>query len=104
MRHGKRARGPVIHLSARANNLPYSRVGYAVSRRIGSAVTRNLIKRRLRSILRSLPLSPGFDIVATPQPPSINVSYQELARETERSSAKLRLLQPLFAKNGSCSQ
>jgi len=100
MRHGKRARGPVIHLTSRANDLPYSRVGYAVSRRVGSAVTRNLVKRRLRAIVRHLPITPGFDIVAVPQPPSANASYQELERETERSASKLRLLAAGSALNG----
>ena len=92
MRHGKRARGPVIHLTARPNDLPYSRFGYAVSRRVGSAVTRNLVRRRLRAIVQDLPIQPGFDIVAVPQPPSAHASYQELERETERSVAKLKLL------------
>lgn len=92
MRHGKRARGPVIHLTARANDLPYSRVGYAVSRRVGNAVTRNLVKRRLRSIVHELPISPGFDIVAVPQHPSAHTSYPELSREFERSALKLKLI------------
>jgi ribonuclease P protein component len=95
MRHGKRTRGPVIHLTARANDLPYSRVGYAVSRRVGSAVTRNRVKRRLRAIVHHLPITPGFDIVAVPQSPSAHASYQELGRETERSASKLSLL-PAF--------
>jgi len=82
MRHGKRARGPVIHFTARANHLPYSRVGYAVSRRVGHAVTRNLVKRRLRNIVRDLPITPGFDIVAVAQPSSVNSSYHDLTRET----------------------
>ncbi|MBT5773302.1 MAG: ribonuclease P protein component [Dehalococcoidia bacterium] len=99
MRHGKRARGPVIHLTARANDLPYSRVGYAVSRRVGNAVIRNLVKRRLRSIVRELPITPGFDIVAVPQYPSTQASYQELGRETTRSASKLRLLMETTAQN-----
>lgn len=92
MRHGKRTRGPVIHLTARANDLPYSRVGYAVSRRVGNAVTRNLVKRRLRSIVHHLPITPGFDIVAVPQHPSAHTSYPELSRELERSALKLKLI------------
>lgn len=99
MRHGKRARGPVIHFIARANDLPYSRVGYAVSRRVGSAVTRNLVKRRLRAIIQDLPITPGFDIVATPQPASATASYRDLARETERTTTKLRLLEQPSSEN-----
>jgi ribonuclease P protein component len=100
MRHGKRARGPVIHLTARENSLPYSRVGYAVSRRVGSAVTRNLVKRRLRTIIRELPITPGFDIVAVPQPPSVIASYRELTRETARSALRLSLLERSTTESG----
>jgi len=99
MRHGKRARGPVIHFIARANDLPYSRVGYAVRRRVGSAVTRNLIKRRLRTIIHDLPINPGFDIVATPQPASVNASYRDLVRETKRTTNKLRLIEQSAFEN-----
>jgi len=91
MRHGKRARGSVIHLAARPNSLPHSRIGYAVSRRVGSAVTRNRIKRRLREIVRDLPIVPGFDIVAVPQASSRTASFRELMRDTERCIAKLNL-------------
>jgi ribonuclease P protein component len=90
----------VIHLTARANNLPYSRVGYAVSRRVGNAVTRNLVKRRLRSIVRELPITPGFDIVAVPQNPSAQASFPDLERETERSASQLGLLVLNTAQSG----
>ncbi|HEX6817275.1 MAG TPA: ribonuclease P protein component, partial [Ktedonobacterales bacterium] len=44
-----------------------SRVGFSVSKRVGGAVVRNLVKRRLReSIWRGLSrLAPGWDIVIT---------------------------------------
>ncbi len=92
MRQGSRSRGPVLHLAARSNDLAVSRVGYAVSRRVGSAVTRNLIKRRLRSIVSSLAITPGFDIVAVPQAASARASFGELKRATERSASSLGLL------------
>ena len=45
------------------------RLGLLVSKRCGTAVTRNRIKRRLRSAARELELQPGTDyvIIATRQ-------------------------------------
>jgi ribonuclease P protein component len=92
MRHGRRARDPLLHLAARANELPYSRVGYAVSRRVGGAVVRNRVKRRLRAIVRELPIRGGFDIVAVPQHSSARASFDEISSATARCAAKLHLL------------
>jgi ribonuclease P protein component len=53
---------------AKANGLNFSRLGLAVSRKIGSAVVRNRIRRRLREAmkmeLRENPLRYDFIIVA----------------------------------------
>jgi ribonuclease P protein component len=45
------------------NGLDTSRSGFAVGRRVGKAVIRNRVKRRLREIIRVMPLQPGWDIV-----------------------------------------
>jgi ribonuclease P protein component len=76
MRHGRRTRTPILHMVAHPNALPHARVGYAVSRRVGNAVVRNQVKRRLRAIVSELPLAPGFDIVVIPQHPSASTSFQ----------------------------
>ncbi len=93
MRHGRRTRDPMLHLVARDNELPYSRVGYAVSRRVGGAVTRNRVKRRLRAIMRDLPLRPGYDIVAVPQHPSASASFRELSAASRRCARRLEVVQ-----------
>ena len=50
------------------NELPYCRLGLAVSRKVGNAVVRNKIKRRLREIfrkqLKDRPLQYDFVVVA----------------------------------------
>lgn len=82
----------MLHLAAQRNELPYSRIGYAVSRRVGGAVVRNRVKRRLRAIVRGLPIRPGYDIVAVPQQVSAIASFQELSRATGRCLARMELM------------
>ena len=56
------------------------RLGLAVGRRVGSAVTRNRIKRRLRAAFRSAVEAPGSDILVTAGPGTEGLSYQELGK------------------------
>jgi len=61
--------GPLM-LCARTNGLVYTRLGLSVSSRVGAAVRRNRIKRRLREAFRlsrhELPV--GYDVVAVVRP------------------------------------
>jgi ribonuclease P protein component len=45
------------------NGLDYSRFGFMVSKRLGNAVTRNKVKRRLREVVRQTPIRPGWDAI-----------------------------------------
>ena len=47
----------------RPNGLGVTRIGFSVSKRIGNAVARNLVKRRLREVTRATAVEAGFDIV-----------------------------------------
>ena len=79
---GRAAAPPVRHrlitLRSRPNGLEHCRVGFAVGRPVGGAVMRNRVKRRLREIVRALPLAPGHDIVISARPPSRRASFGEL--------------------------
>lgn len=81
MRRGRRIRGPLVHIAHRNNDLDTTRVGYSVSRRVGSAVTRNRVKRRLRELVARHQLAPGHDIVLVAQPPVVDASFHDLERE-----------------------
>ena len=65
----RRTSGPLL-VHTRSNGLPYSRLGLSIPKRVGSAVKRNLIKRRCREAFRisqhELPSS--LDILITIRP------------------------------------
>jgi ribonuclease P protein component len=49
---GSRYRGRYFNVVYRPNSFGYSRLGVVVSKKVGSAVTRNGVKRRIRSLFR----------------------------------------------------
>lgn len=69
-----------------------TRVGFSVSKQVGGAVTRNRVKRRLRTIVRSLEWVPGFDLVIVARTGADSVSYGELQGIVVQNARKLKLL------------
>jgi ribonuclease P protein component len=70
----------ILNQSDRSKNCERSRLGLSVSRKVGCAVVRNLIKRRLREIYRlnQHNLSEGTDLVLIPKPEAATKEYKEL--------------------------
>jgi ribonuclease P protein component len=81
---GRRLRAPHFGINFADNELPYHRLGMVVQKRFWAAVTRNLIKRRLREWFRlhkrMMPL-PGQDIVVIARPGAEKLSSSDMARE-----------------------
>ena len=75
-----------------ANQGPLSRFGYAVSKRVGNAVIRNRVRRRLREILRLLPLREGFDVVITVRQEAAQATFQALQTELQTLLRRAKLL------------
>ncbi len=75
----------LLVLCALRNDQAASRFGVSVSRRVGKAVVRNRIKRRLREIvrLRRQDIAPGWDVVLIARPPITRADYHEIERAVE---------------------
>ena len=92
---GKRASGPgfVLLVRDRADGDPAQRVGFTVTKKIGGAVVRNRMKRRLRALAREiLPTSgfPGADHVLIGRAGGIERDFDMLRQELARALGKLR--------------
>ena len=61
-------------------------MGFVVSKAVGNAVTRNLVKRRLRHLVRERTalVPPESMVVVRALPGAALASYDELARELDR--------------------
>jgi ribonuclease P protein component len=65
------------------------RVAFAIGRAVGPAVTRNLIRRRLRMLLAASELPPGSYLIGA-RPSAAGRSYPELAADVERLLDQVR--------------
>jgi ribonuclease P protein component len=83
-----------------ANGLGLSRYGFSVGRRVGKAVVRNRAKRRLREIMRSNSLPPGWDIVFIARSRAAGVSYAELEAAARDLLHRAGLLVESYEKVG----
>jgi ribonuclease P protein component len=58
--------------------LPQSRFGFAVGKRVGGAVVRNRVKRRLRELVRALGPTEGWDVVIIARPDAASADVARL--------------------------
>jgi|SRR6516225_10052354 ribonuclease P protein component len=80
-RAGRRGRSGPITVTALVDTAPEAgaRMAFAVGRRVGPAVVRNRVRRRLRAIAADLDLAPGAYLVSA-APEAAGLDFGELGR------------------------
>ena len=81
-------------LYARKNRTPYNRVGITVGKKLGHAVVRNRIRRRLREVYRlhETAFAPGWDIVVVARSRAVNANFHQLTEAYLSLAAKAGIL------------
>lgn len=97
--HGQTVKHRLFILSYGQNGQPHNRYGFIVSRRLGKAVTRNRIRRRLREAVRvfdeaiiSSQHNQGHDIVLIARQVILQATFDEIRQALETTLRRAGLL------------
>ena len=92
----------VLHVLATTHQLadhpPERLVGFAVSKKVGNAVVRNRVRRRMRAITRDLlphmlgGPAKGFQVVVGARPAAARATFQELRASMQRALSRAGML------------
>jgi ribonuclease P protein component len=92
-RSGRRVRSGVVtltHVTSSTDSPP--RVAYVVGRRVGGAVERNRVRRRLRAIVREVAVDPGLApgaYLIGASPDAVTSTYAQIDADVRASLARL---------------
>lgn len=72
-----------------------TRAGFSISKKVGNAVTRNRIKRRLKGVLESAgqELRSGYILVIVGRPAAADSSFAELRNSVRRLLKRAEILE-----------
>ncbi len=93
-RKGKSAVSPQLVIYCQRNRRGHSRLGVSVSTKLGCAVVRNRVRRRIRDIYRlnKAKMLPGYDLIVVARVRAVETDYQKLDRTYLRLLEQLDLL------------
>lgn len=91
---GKSAVTPFLVVYARRSRRSTNRIGFTVSTKLGCAVKRNRVRRRLREIYRlhEAQFLPGTELVVVARTRAVGAGYPQLERALLSACGKLGIL------------
>jgi len=92
---GKCGAGPLVAIYCLKNRLGHNRLGITVGGKLGNAVTRNRVRRRISESYRLMEseLNQGFDIVIVARSKAVTAEYRQINAEIRSKMKKLGLLE-----------
>lgn len=106
-REGKSWANNTLVLIARRTDADGCRFGFSVSKRVGNAVVRNRVKRRLREVARTriaARIDGGWDFVVIARKDAASADYHRLNRSLERLFRRAKLVSGDRAANAAHSR
>lgn len=93
---GKSAVSPYFAVYCRKNRREVSRLGITTGVKLGNAVKRNRVRRRIRELYRTNEgrILPGYDIVVVARTRAIYARYSDLERSFLQLLKKVEMLAP----------
>ena len=93
-RRGKTCAAQTMALYCRKNGTEQSRLGITVGTKVGKAVVRNRIRRRIRAIYRlhETELKAGYDIVVVARVRAADAAYAQLEKDFLKLAKKSELM------------
>jgi ribonuclease P protein component len=83
----------LVTLRAARNSLPYSRFGFVVGRRVAkAAVARNLLRRRMREVVRRAGVREGWDLLYIARPPAAMADFEGVRQAVMEVTQRADLL------------
>ncbi|MYC33424.1 MAG: ribonuclease P protein component [Chloroflexi bacterium] len=93
-RHGRSVANGFLVLRISPNDLGRSRFCFVAGKRVGNAVVRNRVKRRLREVVRNSNLQPGWDAIIMARRGAGDATYGELERAVHNLMRRTNLSEP----------
>lgn len=81
-RHGRIWSNELLVLRTLRNDYDHNRYGFVTSKRLGGAVVRNRVRRRLRETVRALDAQPGYDCVISAKTKAAEADFARLREAT----------------------